>query len=141
MTSKGGRPSAPKTRCSGKWTESQFRSFVKGNLRRVCGKWAPIQEVKKEARIGRNQYKCACCEQIVGSSVVADGKRVNNIFVDHVVPVVDPAVGWTTWDDCIEAMFCEKDNLQLLCLACHTEKSAEERAIAVERRKREKETQ
>jgi hypothetical protein len=139
VVSKGGRPSGEKTRCSGRWSEAQYRSFIKGNLRRVCGKWAPIQEAKKEARTGRNQYECACCKEIVGSSVVVDGKRVNNIFVDHIKPIVDPTVGWTTWDDCIESMFCEKDNLQLVCLPCHSVKSAEERSIAVERRRLEKE--
>lgn len=134
------RPSGPKTRCSGKWTEAQFRSFVKGNLRRVCSKWAPIQEVKKEARVARGQYLCNGCKEVVGNSRVNEaGKRVNNIHVDHIKPVVDPEVGFTTWDDVIEGMFSEKDNLQLLCGKCHDEKTAEERQIAVERRRKEKE--
>lgn len=136
----GGRPSGPKTRCSGRWTEAQFRSFVKGNLRRVCSKWAPIQETKKEARVSRGLYLCAGCgEHVPNSRVDENGKRVNNIHVDHIVPVVDPSVGFTTWDDVIEGMFSEKDNLQLLCGACHDIKTSEERSIAVERRRKEKE--
>lgn len=138
--SKGGRPGGEKTRCSGQWTEARFRSFVKGNLRRICNKWAPITDVKKEARVGRGQYACAGCGNIVPNSIVEDGKRVNNIFVDHIVPIVDPSVGWTNWDDVIEGMFSEKDNLQLLCKACHDVKTKEERDIAVERRRKEKES-
>lgn len=137
---KGGRPSGEKTRCSGQWTEARFRSFVKGNLRRVCNKWAPITDVKKEARVSRGQYLCAGCRNTVPNSVVEDGKRVNNIFVDHINPIVDPSVGWTNWDDVIEGMFSEKDNLQLLCKDCHDVKTKEERDIAVERRRKEKES-
>lgn len=137
---KGGRPSGEKTRCSGQWTEAKFRSFIKGNLRRICNKWAPIQEVKKEARVGRGQYLCNGCGNVVPNSVVEDGKRVNNIFVDHIRPIVDPSIGWTSWDDVIEGMFSEKDNLQLLCKKCHDIKTEEERNIAVERRRKEKET-
>lgn len=137
---KGGRPSGEKTRCSGQWTEAKFRSFIKGNLRRICNKWAPIQEVKKEARVGRGQYLCNGCGNVVPNSIVEDGKRVNNIFVDHIRPIVDPSIGWTSWDDVIEGMFSEKDNLQLLCKKCHDIKTEEERNIAVERRRKEKET-
>ena len=137
---KGGRPSGEKTRCSGQWTEAKFRSFIKGNLRRICNKWAPIQEVKKEARVGRGQYLCNGCGDVVPNSIIEDGKRVNNIFVDHIRPIVDPSIGWTSWDDVIEGMFSEKDNLQLLCKKCHDIKTEEERNIAVERRRKEKET-
>lgn len=139
MSSKGGRPSGEKTRCSGQWTEARFRSFVKGNLRRVCNKWAPISEVKKEARVSRGIYLCNGCKKKVTNSVVVEGKRVNNIFVDHIEPIVDPSVGWTGWDDVIEGMFSEKDNLQLLCKPCHDVKTKEERDIAVARRRKEKE--
>jgi 5-methylcytosine-specific restriction endonuclease McrA len=68
-------------------------------------------------------------------------KRMKAIFVDHIIPVVDPAVGWTTWDDCIERLFCEPENLQLLCKACHSEKSREEIDIAKKRRETSKEEQ
>lgn len=64
---------------------------------------------------------------------------MQNIFVDHIKPIIDPVVGFTTWDECIERMFCEADNLQVLCKTCHDEKSNEERALAVMRRANKKE--
>jgi len=123
-----------KTRCGGRWTEAQFRSFVKGNLRRATLKWAPIHECTKNAKEGRNEYRCAGCGELVPSTVKVDGKRVKNIHVDHINPVVDPAVGFTTWDDVIEGLFSELDNLQLLCTACHDVKTNQEKQIAKERR-------
>ena len=133
------RPSGPKTRCSGQWTEAKFTSFIKNNLRRATIKWAPIQETLKEARTRRGFYMCASCKQEVTASIKNDnGKRIKNAIVDHIQPIIDPAVGFTTWDDCINRMFCEKDNLQVVCHECHQEKSNEEKAIAKARRDNEK---
>ena len=49
--------------------------------------------------------------------------------VDHIKPVVDPKKGFTTWDDFIDRLFCEKKNLQALCRGCHAKKTKEERGI------------
>lgn len=135
-----GRTGGPKTRCSGTWTEAKYRSFIKGNLRRSTMKWSPIQECKKLARTRRGFYKCAGCEEEVPASLKVEGsrRRSNNIHVDHIKPIIDPAVGWTTWDDCIENMFCELDNLQVLCTACHKVVTDEEKGVAKRRRAQEK---
>lgn len=128
-------------KCDGKWTQAKFNSFIKNNLRSATRKWAPIQQCKKRANVGRGLYKCDCCENVVPPTIYDEDKRkrVKNIFVDHTIPIIDPAVGFTTWDSCIERMFCDSDNLQLLCKDCHTVKSAEEIAVAKERRRRAKE--
>lgn len=138
-----GRPRGELTRCGGKWTEAQFRAFVKNNLRSASRKWQPIQACKKNAHISRGLYKCEGCGSEVAPTYYDDEKRkrMKNIFVDHIIPVVDPAIGWTTWDDCIERMFCEPENLQLLCKSCHAEKSLEETGIAKDRREAAKEQQ
>jgi len=134
------RPSGAKTRCSGKWTQAKFNSFIKNLLRQGTRKWAPIQEIKREARVSRGIYKCAQCKEHVPATKVVNGKRQHNVAVDHIKPIIDPEVGFTSWDDVIEGMFCEKDNLQLVCKLCHDRITAEERAIAAERRKRDKES-
>lgn len=139
MKKKGGRPAGPKTRCSGQWTEARFNSFIRNQLRGATRKWAPISETKKEANVSRGVYKCASCEQLVPPTVKQGRKRINNIFVDHIDPIVDPKVGFQGFDVFIERMFCEKDNLQLLCGECHDKKSMEERRIAAEIRKANKE--
>jgi len=128
-----GRPSGPKVRCNGQWTEAKFSSFIRNQLRGATRKWAPTSETKKEANRGRGKYKCAACKQTVGPTIKVGRKRVNNVFVDHINPIVDPAVGFVDWDTFINRMFCEKDNLQLLCGDCHDKKSLKERQIAKER--------
>jgi 5-methylcytosine-specific restriction endonuclease McrA len=71
--------------------------------------------------------------------VSLNGKKINNVFVDHVNPIVDPEQGFVSWDEFINGLFCERENLQVLCGQCHDEKSLEERKIATERRRQEKE--
>ena len=134
-----GRPSGEKTRCSGQWTEARFRSFIKGNLRAATRKWEPIQRCRKEAHVARGLYKCACCGLEVPPTIYDEDKkkRVKNICVDHINPTVDPEVGFMSWDQIIEGLFCEIDNLQLLCKACHDSKTLEESEIAKQRRNKD----
>lgn len=133
-----GRPSGDKTRCGGRWTEARFRSFIKGNLRSATRKWAPINECKKKSHIRRGFYLCASCKEESPATIVIDRKRVKNIYVDHIEPIVDPEKGFEGWDKLIERMFCEADNLQVLCKACHDTKTQEEKEIAKKRRQKEK---
>jgi hypothetical protein len=139
--SKGGRPKGVCCKCDGKWTQAEFNNFIKNNLRQATRKWAPIQNCKKRANVGRGQYRCDGCGGIVPPTIFDEtkGKRTANIFVDHILPIIDPAIGFVSWDITIDRMFCDSSNLQLLCKECHTKKSQEEIAIAVERRAKEKE--
>lgn len=134
------RPSGPKTRCGGRFTEARFNSFIKSLLRQGTRRWAPIADVKKKGRTRRGFYHCDGCQKEVPATIIVNGKRTNNAVVDHIFPVVPPETGFTTWDDVIERLFCEEEDLQLLCHDCHTTKSMEERAIAKQRRAKEKES-
>lgn len=129
------RPSGPKTRAGGTWTEARFRSFIRGNLRRTSQRWAPISSALKNARVSRGEYICAECKQIVPATIKDEnGKRIKNAVVDHIEPVIDPAVGWVSYDSLVERMFVEEDKLQVLCYECHKKKTDEEKALAKERR-------
>jgi len=72
-------------------------------------------------------YRCAWCKGDFSST---------NVAVDHIHPVVDPVKGFESWDEFIKRLYCEKDNLQVLCKECHTEKSALERDIRTKQRKK-----
>lgn len=105
-------------------------------MRSATRKWAPIQEVKKKANVERGIYLCAGCGEHVPPTIKQGRKRVQNVFVDHIDPIVDPTTGFTTFDNFINRMFCEEDNLQLLCGECHDKKTMKERALAAEYRKK-----
>jgi 5-methylcytosine-specific restriction endonuclease McrA len=133
------RPSGEKTRCGNQWTEARYRSFIQSLLRQGTRRWAPISKVKQKARVKRGMYLCAGCGEHVPNTLKEGRKRVQNIFVDHINPIFDPEIGFEGWDKYIERMFCEEDNLQLLCKACHDVKSKQEHSVAVERRRKERE--
>ena len=114
-------------------------------------RWDPKTVVKKAAEVGRKEsqysgrlsmhYRCQECgnEEPNKGRVEAGKKARNLVYVDHIVPVIDPPVGFVSWDQVIERMFCEANNLQLICWQCHDAKTATERALATERKRIERE--
>lgn len=127
-----------KTRNGNQWTEAKYNSFIKGALRKQWMRWGPNNNCKRNARVSRGLYLCEGCKQHIPASIVIDGKRKNNVFTDHINPVIDPHVGFIGWDSVVDRMFVEEDVLQCLCKACHDEVTAEERSIAKERKAQEK---
>ena len=114
----------------GEWTQARFNSFVKGGLRGISKRWPPkyqcLNAAKQGKRINVNtgrlaeHYLCAVCNQSFPAK---------DVQVDHKEPVV-PVSGFTSWDEVIDRMFCEADNLQVLCTSCHKVKTSEERLLA-----------
>lgn len=111
--------------CGGRWTPSRFNSFIKGLLRRGSNRWAVKFDVLNEAKRGKltnketgrlaEHYECNICHKLF---------PLKQVEVDHIIPIMDKGV---TWDEVIKRMFCEKDNLQVLCKGCHSKKTKEER--------------
>lgn len=118
-----------KKRNGGEWTDARFRSFVTSALRAASRRWPPKFKALKEAFVGRKtnkktgklamHYKCAKCKK---HFVAAD------VQVDHILPVVSPTEGFVSWDLFIDRIFCEIENLQVLCKPCHKVKTEEEKA-------------
>jgi hypothetical protein len=95
-----------------------LRNIIINHLRRIGYRNVNRKEVEAAARKSRGNYECAACKQLF--------KR-NEIHLDHIEPVVEPAVGFTDWDTYINRLFLGK--LQALCLTCHYEKSKNENVI------------
>ena len=120
--------SVSKPRNNGEWTEARWRSFVISALRSATRRYPPkyktLNKAFIEKRINKktgklaSHYKCAVCN---GEFVAKD------VQVDHTIPVVGPE-GFVGWDSYIERMFCDVDNLQVLCKTCHDVKTKEENA-------------
>lgn len=68
-------------------------------------------------------YRCASCKDLC--------KEYN---VDHVKPIGKqpawPITGDGSWERYWMRVFCNRSNLQLLCVPCHDLKTAEEKANA-----------
>ena len=111
----------PKPRNAGTMTESAFWSFIRSALRQKSRWWKPITQCKMKARRSyegpnkrqRFEYQCAQCLNFFPE------KKIN---VDHIIPAgtlrcADDLPGF------VERLFCEEDNLQVLCEDCHDVKT------------------
>jgi 5-methylcytosine-specific restriction endonuclease McrA len=123
------KPKTPKTRNAGTMTESAFWSFIRSALRQKSRWWKPIAEAKHRAKrkyVGPQQgrgkqkweYQCAGC---------LDWFPDKEVNVDHRIPAgtlrcANDLPGF------VERLFCEVDNLQVLCTTCHDKKTANEKS-------------
>ena len=114
-----------KTRNAGTMTESAFWSFIRSGLRQKSRWWKPITQCKMNARRpykGPNkrqkfEYQCNSCSKWFPE------KKIN---IDHIMPAgtlrcANDLPGF------VERLFCEQDNLQVLCTTCHDAKTKSEK--------------
>lgn len=99
--------------------------------------WPPYKDCKHAARVDVPQYnkdgtrskrdavmyKCAACKYFFSDK---------EIQVDHCVPVAPPGKKKSdlSLEELAARVFCDTDNLQVLCKPCHSIKSKEERRRA-----------
>ena len=99
----------------GRWTKSQYRSFIVGALRKASMRYPVKVDVKNAARRPnqsenkrmRWEYQCSRC---------LEWFRGDEVQVDNSGPV------WDILEDpggYLGGMFCEADNLRVLCKGCH----------------------
>lgn len=115
------RAKSVKVRNAGTMTESAFWSFIRSALRQKSRWWKPITECKMKARRAykgpskrqKFEYQCNSCKAWFPE------KQIN---VDH----IKPAGSLNCKEDLagfVERLFCELDNLQVLCESCHDVKT------------------
>jgi len=119
------KPKVARTRNAGTMTESAFWSFIRSALRQKSRWWKPITQCKMSSRrpykgpLKRQkfEYQCKSCNNWFPE------KKIN---VDH----IKPAGSLNCANDLpgfVERLFCEQDNLQVLCTKCHDFKTKNEK--------------
>lgn len=115
------RTAAPKNRNAGTMSESAFWTFIRSALRQKSRWWKPITECKLKARrpykgVNRRQkfeYQCNTCKKWFPD------KEIN---VDHIVGAGSLNCS-ADLAGFVDRLFCEQDNLQVLCETCHNTKT------------------
>lgn len=133
------------------------QKFIEKELRGAFKKCPLYNEAKNRAKHeyfelskhGKPQrrvhFKCAQCGRFFRD-------ENKNIAVDHIIPIVDPAVGYVDMNTYADRLFCDIDNLQVLCnyskedarekydgqISCHKLKTKSESAVAAETERRKK---
>jgi len=121
------KPRVTRTRNAGTMTEAAFWSMIRSALRQKSRWWKPIAQCKqlaKKAYKGNNkrqrwEYQCNKCKGWFKS---------DEVNVDH----VEPAGSLNNAQDLpafVETLFCEVNNLQVLCKTCHDVKTKLEKQL------------
>lgn len=105
--------------------EKDRLAVVFASLRKASVYWKPINDCKKNAKVGR-LYRCVICNNLTDKPKI-----------DHINPVV-ALEGFKDWDTYINNLFCDETNLQCLCDDCHKLKTKEENLIRKELKKKPK---
>jgi 5-methylcytosine-specific restriction endonuclease McrA len=110
------------------WTPARKKAFIVSVLRSGTRRWPPKYETLNEAKTEKKinpatkrlaqHYKCRKCRKDFPAKMVQ---------VDHIKPVVTPSDGFVDWNTFVERLFCDKDNLQVLCVSCHDKKTQKEK--------------
>ena len=107
--------------------------FIKSSIIR----WPPRAQVEREARRERGKYECAVCKELF---------KAKEYAIDHLQPVIPydgfpihPVTGGLDWTIIIDRLFCDIDNLQIICHADHDIKSAIEDGMRGAYTKKQKE--
>lgn len=106
-------------------SNSAFFSFIRSALRQKSRWWKPVSVAKAAAKrtykgVNKRQkfeYLCASCGKYYSDKMVQ---------VDHIIP----AGSLNCFEDLpgfVQRLFCEENNLQVLCTACHTTKTNAEK--------------
>lgn len=132
------------------WTEAWFKNTIRGQMREIFARWPRRKEVLNRVReeewpltkTGKERkrpvvwYKCEECSfRCKENTSKANPKNYRRIWVDHVHPVVPPGVD-VGWQEYLDRLFCDPDNLQALCTECHKAKTNRERSERMKLSKR-----
>jgi hypothetical protein len=127
-----------------------FQQWLIWTLRRASYRWPPRNEAIARATVTKEEFL-----RNPGVDPDTVSKRITKFFhcvrcvksyprklgdLDHVVPIINPQTGFTSWDDVIPRLFCQAEGLQLICKGCHKEKTINEGTVRTKYRRKRKET-
>lgn len=104
-----------------------YKTYSQNLLRRGFRRSPLYLYAKQNAKRGYGKYECSSCKKLKGPK---------QIEVDHAVPVIDPKTGYIDLEQYAKRVYCEINNLQVLCKDCHDEKTNVEREIRVTKRRK-----
>lgn len=109
---------APKTRCDGTMSESEYLTWIRSALRSKSLRWPPRNNALLAARVkyvGSNtrrkwSYVCAICNNLFENKQVVVDHHPHAAGSIKTVQDIGPFA---------ERLYCDRSNLRVLCKNCH----------------------
>lgn len=129
--------------------DTSLKNLIVGAFRKLSYRWKPRNQAKANAKVDSALYRCAKCGCLCYEGT-SEENYIEYLYqyedyevkgkgaMDHIVPVIDPELGFQTLDILAERMFVPLDGWQYLCYDDHKEKSKienEARKVARQTRK------
>lgn len=114
------------------------RNLLKGVMRRLFGRSEVRRSVIDKAIIkGYKDPKRKAVKFWVKCEECGKLEAKSNVQVDHRTPLVplDKSLEDMSWDEVVDRLWCDEDNLQIICKPCHIAKSKAENKIRRENKK------
>lgn len=107
------------------------RVFARSDLRKQVVSKIIVQHSDPKRKRVKTWGKCPCCGEL---------DAISNFQVDHIIPLIelDKTLEDYTWDELIDRLWCEIDNLKPIRTSCHKIKSKAEAAIRAKHRREKK---
>lgn len=111
---------------AGVWTQAKYFQFIRSALRQAFQRYPAKQQAKMQNRRNKPprkkgkhkyEYQCAACEQWFMDKEVQ---------VDHITPA-GSLKDYKDLPGFTKRLFCEPEDLQILCIPCHQQKTNRER--------------
>ncbi len=109
------------------------KALLKGALRRIFARSDLHKQIKTRAIIKHSDPKRKKVKTWVRCESCLKPEAISNTTVDHVIPLIPPDSSWEemtlqfSWEELISKIWCNIENLQLLCSTCHDLKTSLER--------------
>jgi 5-methylcytosine-specific restriction endonuclease McrA len=107
-----------------------LKTWLIPKLRRISIYWPQIQKARDKAKVflqiglyknGNPEFKRFFVCQNPDCGILCPNE--SDGAVDHIIPIVNIKDGFTNWDDYINSLFCDSNNLQFICKICHDNKT------------------
>lgn len=119
-------PKSNKEYAGNTWTKARYFAFIRSALRRawqkypvkwqVLGASASPNDGRFDSRT-KKMYQCNVCKNWF---------KAKDVQVDHIKPA-GTLKEYKDLPEFVSTLFCEEDNLQVICKECHDAKTKEER--------------
>lgn len=108
-----------RTHAGERWTKARYFSFIRSALRRAWSRYpvrfdvleAAARPYKGTDKRRKKEYQCAMCEEWF---------MQKEVEVDHIKPC-GSLRDYKDLPRFTKTLFCEEDNLRVLCKPCHKE--------------------